>query len=142
MNLPACRKTAELPPGETTPVLQPLPRPPQRHSQRLAVPISAQPPTLLMAHIEGVQGLAASLMGQLQEQGSAPEVYLSLSLQGDNLGSITAAADSWGVRGSPLISAHAAENLRSACALSLLSMHVRNAQLQVALQVDPVATCD
>ena len=101
MRLPACRKTAELPPGETTPVLQPLPRPPQRHSQRLAVPISAQPPTLLMAHIEGMQGLAASLTGQLQEQGSAPEVYLSLSLQGDNLGSITAAADSWGVRGNP-----------------------------------------
>ena len=104
--------------------MQPLPRPPQRHSQRLAVPISAQPPTLLMAHIEGVQGLAASLAGQLQEQGSAPEVYLSLSLQGDNLGSITAAADSWGVRGSLLISAHAAATLLGARASLLLLMHV------------------
>ena len=45
----------ELPAGEATPMLQPLPRPPRRHSQRLAVPASAQPPTLLVAHIEGIQ---------------------------------------------------------------------------------------
>ena len=85
-----------------------------------------------MAHIEGVQGLAASLMGQLQEQGSAPEVYLSLLLQGDNLGSITAAADSWGVRGGPLISVHAAVTLHSACGPLLVFMHVKDAQLQIA----------
>lgn len=54
-SFPACRKTVELPAGEATPVLQPLPRPPRRHSQRLAVPASAQPPTLLVAHLEGIQ---------------------------------------------------------------------------------------
>ena len=36
--------------------------------------------------------------GEAAEQGSAPELYLSLSLPGENLGSITSAANSWGVR--------------------------------------------
>ena len=49
------RRMAELPAGEATPVLQPLPRAARRHSQRLAVPASAQPPTLLVADIEGLQ---------------------------------------------------------------------------------------
>ena len=51
----AHRKTAELPTGEAIPLLQPLPRPPMRHNQRLAVPASAYPPTLIVADIEGVQ---------------------------------------------------------------------------------------
>ena len=49
------RRSAELPAGEATPVLQPLPRAAMRHSQRLAVPASAQPPTLLVADIAGLQ---------------------------------------------------------------------------------------
>ena len=36
-------------------MLQPLPRAARRHSQRLAVPASAQPPMLLVADIEGLQ---------------------------------------------------------------------------------------
>ena len=100
-DLPDRRKTAELPPGETTPVLQPLPRPPRRHLQRLAVPASAQPPTLLVAHLEGAAGLMASLRGDqgADSGGSVPDVYISLSLQGEDLGSVTEVADSWGVRG-------------------------------------------
>ena len=45
-----------------------------------------------------MQGLAASLGSQLKEHCSSPEVFISLSLQGEDLGSVTAAADSLVVR--------------------------------------------
>ena len=45
-----------------------------------------------------MQGLIASLGSQLKEHCSSPEVFISLSLQGEDLGSVTAAADSLVVR--------------------------------------------
>ena len=52
-------------------------------------------PTSTLKYV--AQSLASPLRGQAAEQSSAPEVYLSLSLPGENLGAITSAANSWGV---------------------------------------------
>ena len=100
-----CRVTAELPAGSTQQVLQPLPRPPARHSQRLAVPASAHPPALLVVDVEGASGLNRLLApgaagGGAADNGrvSAPELAVNLVLRGDDMGSVTTAADSWGVR--------------------------------------------
>ena len=92
------RETAELAPGKSTAMLQPLPRPPQRHSQRLAIPATAQPPVLLVANVASASGLAA-VLGQLKGRGGfKPDLYINLTLRsGGDVGSVTAAADSWGV---------------------------------------------
>ncbi len=92
------RETAVLAPGKSTAMLQPLPRPPQRHSQRLAIPATAQPPVLLVANVASASDLAA-VLGQAVGQGaSKPDLYINLTLRsGDDVGSVTAAADSWGV---------------------------------------------
>ena len=86
-------------------MLQPLPRPPQRHSQRLAVPATAQPPVLLLVDVgaaSGLGGLARGGNGGGDAAGddvAAPELAVNLRLRGDHdaMGSVTAAADSWGV---------------------------------------------
>jgi hypothetical protein len=45
-----------------------------------------------------MSGLAA-LLGSEAEQGAAlPELYVNLTLHSDDMGSVTTAADSWGVR--------------------------------------------
>ena len=99
--LSARRVTAELPAGATTQVLQPLPRPPQRHSQRLAVPATAQPPVLLLVDVEAASGVGGLGKGGAAagDDVAAPELAVNLRLRGDHdaMGSMTAAADSWGV---------------------------------------------
>ena len=65
------RVTAELPAGATQQVLQPLPRPPARHSQRLAVPASAQPPALLLVDVEAGSGLNRLLLRRPPAPGAA-----------------------------------------------------------------------
>lgn len=100
------RVTAELPAGATQQVLQPLPRPPARHSQRLSVPASAQPPALLLVDVEAGSGLNRLLLSAAPGASSggdggrvsAPELAVNLTLRGDDMGSVTTAADSWGVR--------------------------------------------
>lgn len=92
------RETAVLAPGKSTAMLQPLPRPPQRHSQRLAIPATAQPPVLLVANVESASGLAVVLGEAVGRGVSKPDLYINLTLRsGDDVGSVTAAADSWGV---------------------------------------------
>lgn len=72
-------------------MLQPLPRPPRRHSQRLAVPASAQPPTLLVAHIEGIQ-VSCHIV-------SPPGLHMSRNIE-----PCSCAAASCGARGYPAVS--------------------------------------
>jgi hypothetical protein len=92
------RETAVLQSGKSTAVLQPLPRPPQRHSQRLAIPATAQPPVLLVANVACASGLAAVLGDAAGRGVSKPDLYLNLTLQsGVEAGSVTSTADSWGV---------------------------------------------
>ena len=57
-----------------------------------------------------MQGLAASLGSQLKEHCSSPEVFISLLLQGEDLGSVTAAADSLVVRAYCIGIAHLTES--------------------------------
>ncbi|KAK9908805.1 hypothetical protein WJX75_003140 [Coccomyxa subellipsoidea] len=92
-------ETAVLQSGKSTAVLQPLPRPPQRHSQRLAIPATAQPPVLLVANVACASGLAAVLGDAAGRGVSKPDLYLNLTLQsGVEAGSVTSTADSWGAR--------------------------------------------
>ena len=90
-------ETAQLPSGKTTAVLQPLPRPPLRHSQRLAIPATAQPPVLLAANVVALSGLRALLGSEAEQGASSPELYVNLTLRREDMGSVTTAADSWGV---------------------------------------------
>ena len=53
------RQTAELPAKGSTPVLQPLPQPPLRHSKSLQVAPEAQPATLLLVDVLIATNVAA-----------------------------------------------------------------------------------
>lgn len=52
------RRTAELPAKGSTPVLQPLPQPPLRHSKNLQVAPEAQPAALLLVDVLTATGMA------------------------------------------------------------------------------------
>ena len=53
------RQTAELPAKGSTPVLQPLPQPPLRHSKSLQVAPEAQPAALLLVDVLTATNVAA-----------------------------------------------------------------------------------
>lgn len=76
---------ADLPPGRTTAVLEPLPLPPARHSQRLAVPADALPPALLVVDVGELVNAPALVRGSEAGGGGEellcpPELYVSIAV--------------------------------------------------------------
>ena len=67
------RQTAELPAKGSTPVLQPLPQPPLRHSKSLQVAPEAQPAALLLVDVLTATHVAAisASHDQQQEEGAS-----------------------------------------------------------------------
>ena len=67
------RQTAELPAKGSTPVLQPLPQPPLRHSKSLQVAPEAQPAALLLVDVLTATHVAAisAPHDQQQEEGAS-----------------------------------------------------------------------
>ena len=61
------RQTAELPAKGSTPVLQPLPQPPLRHSKSLQVGPEAQPAALLLVDVLTATNVAAINVPQDQQ---------------------------------------------------------------------------
>jgi hypothetical protein len=85
--LRARRVVADLPAFRTTPVLEPLPLPPARHSQRLAVPADALPPPLLVVDVGRLTNVHALLTAEAaggagQEPLCPPELCVRLALAG------------------------------------------------------------
>lgn len=69
--LSTCRQTAVLPPKTSTPVLQPLPQPPLRHSKSLQVAPEAQPAALLLVDILTATGVAGLAIPEPEEGNTA-----------------------------------------------------------------------
>ncbi len=85
--LRARRVVADLPAFRTTPVLEPLPLPPARHSQRLAVPADALPLPLLVVDVGRLTNVHALLAAEAgggagQEPLCPPELCVSLAIAG------------------------------------------------------------
>lgn len=60
--------------------------------------MTAQPPVLLVANVTSASGLGAVLGDAIGRGASNSELYINLRLTGgEDMGSMTAAADSWGV---------------------------------------------
>jgi len=64
------RQTAELPAKGSTPVLQPLPQPPLRHSKSLQVAPEAQPAALLLVDVLTATNVVAINAPQQSEEGA------------------------------------------------------------------------
>lgn len=69
--LSTCRQTAVLPSKTSTPVLQPLPQPPLRHSKSLQVAPEAQPAALLLVDILTATGVAGLAIPEPEEGNTA-----------------------------------------------------------------------